>query len=45
MIHYVTQNGIGNAWVANELSRVEAAGLPVALHAMRAPDKLLHDSP
>jgi colanic acid/amylovoran biosynthesis glycosyltransferase len=45
MIHYVTQNGIGNAWVANELSRVEAAGIPVALHAMRAPDKLLHDSP
>lgn len=45
MIHYVTQNGIGNAWVANELSRVEAAGVPVALHAMRAPDKLLHDSP
>lgn len=45
MIHYVTQNGIGNAWVANELSRVEGAGLPVALHAMRAPDKLLHDSP
>lgn len=44
MIHYVTQNGIGNAWVANELSRVEAAGVPVALHAMRAPDKLLHDS-
>ncbi|MBX3627683.1 MAG: glycosyltransferase family 4 protein [Rhizobacter sp.] len=44
MIHYVTQNGIGNAWVANELSRVEAAGIPVALHAMRAPDKLLHDS-
>jgi len=45
MIHYVTQNGIGNAWVANELSRVEAAGIPVALHAMRAPEKLLHDSP
>ncbi|MBC7957197.1 MAG: glycosyltransferase family 4 protein [Cytophagales bacterium] len=44
MIHYVTQNGIGNAWVANELSRVEGAGLPVALHAMRAPEKLLHDS-
>lgn len=45
MIHYVTQNGIGNAWVANELSRVEAAGVPVVLHAMRAPDKLFHVSP
>jgi len=44
MIHYVTQNGIGNAWVANELSRVEAAGVPVVLHSMRSPDKLLHDS-
>lgn len=45
MIHYITQNGIGNAWVANELSRVEAAGVPFVLHAMRAPDKLFHDSP
>jgi len=45
MIHYVTQNGIGNAWVANELSRVEAGGVPFVLHAMRAPDKLFHVSP
>jgi len=45
VIHYVTTNGIGNAWVANELSRVDAAGVPFALHAMRAPDKLLHVSP
>ena len=45
MIHYITQNGIGNAWVANELSRVEAADVPVVLHAMRTPDKLFHGSP
>jgi len=45
MIHYITQNGIGNAWVANELSRVEAAGVPFVLHAMRSPDKLFHESP
>ena len=45
MIHYITQNGIGNAWVANELSRVEAAGVPFILHAMRSPDKLFHVSP
>ena len=45
MIHYVTENGIGNAWVANELSRVEAAGVPFVLHAMRSPDKLFHASP
>lgn len=44
MIHYVTTNGIGNAWVANELSRVEAAGVPVVLHAMRKPDALFHGS-
>lgn len=45
MIHYITQNGIGNAWVANELSRVDAAGVPFVLHSMRRPDKLLHESP
>jgi len=45
MIHYITQNGIGNAWVANELSRVDAAGVSFVLHSMRRPDKLLHESP
>jgi len=45
MIHYITQIGIGNAWVANELSRVEAGGVPFVLHTMRRPDKLLHGSP
>lgn len=44
MIHYITSNGIGNAWVANELSRIDAARVPFALHAMRSPDKLLHSS-
>lgn len=43
-IHYVTANGIGNAWVANELNRVDAAGVPFVLHAMRRPEKLLHGS-
>ena len=45
MIHYITSNGIGNAWVANELSRVAAAGIPFKLHALRSPGKLLHGSP
>ena len=45
MIHYVTQNGIGNAWVANELSRLEAASVPFQLHAMRKPEQLFHTSP
>jgi colanic acid/amylovoran biosynthesis glycosyltransferase len=44
VIHYITSNGVGNAWVANELSRVESAGLPFVLHAMRRPDKLFHAS-
>ena len=44
MIHYITQNGIGNAWVANELSRVDAAGVPFVLHSMRRPDKLLNSA-
>lgn len=44
MIHYITSNGIGNAWVANELSRVDAAGIPFVLHSMRSPEKLLHGS-
>ena len=34
MIHYITTNGIGNAWVGNELRRVEAAGVPFRLHAL-----------
>lgn len=43
-VHYVTANGIGNAWVANELNRVDAGGVPFVLHAMRPPEKLLHGS-
>jgi glycosyltransferase involved in cell wall biosynthesis len=44
MIHYITSNGIGNAWVANELNQLEAAGIPFRLHAIRPPKKLLHGS-
>ncbi len=43
-VHYITPDGIGNAWVANELSRVEAAGVPFVLHAMRPPPQLRHGS-
>jgi colanic acid/amylovoran biosynthesis glycosyltransferase len=45
MIHYITQIGIGNAWVGNELARVDAAGVPFVLHAMRKPDGVFHKSP
>jgi len=44
MIHYVTAIGVGNAWVANELSRVEAARVPFVLHSMRRPKNLFHAS-
>jgi glycosyltransferase involved in cell wall biosynthesis len=43
-IHYVTPYGIGAPWVANELSRVEAAGVPFVLHALRRPEQVLHTS-
>jgi hypothetical protein len=39
MIHYFTSNGVGNAWVANELSGMGAAKIPFVLHAMRKPDR------
>jgi colanic acid/amylovoran biosynthesis glycosyltransferase len=44
MIHYITTNGIGNAWVANELKHIGQAGVPFKLHAMRNPDSTFHDS-
>jgi hypothetical protein len=37
MIHYVTTNGIGDAWVGNELRVVRQASIPAVLHAMRPP--------
>lgn len=39
VVHYITTNGIGNAWVAAELQIVEEAGVPVRLHSMRAPGR------
>lgn len=37
MIHYITTNGVGQAWVGNELQRLEHEGIPFVLHAMREP--------
>jgi colanic acid/amylovoran biosynthesis glycosyltransferase len=34
VIQYISTNGIGNAWVANEVRRVEEAGLPVEVAAL-----------
>lgn len=42
MIHYITSKGVGNAWVANELSIVSKAGIPFVLHAMRKPETMYH---
>jgi colanic acid/amylovoran biosynthesis glycosyltransferase len=38
MIEYMTTNGIGNAWVANELRIVERERIPFRLHALFRPD-------
>lgn len=44
MIHYMTTQGIGNAWVANELRIVTRAGIPVRLHALRGSGRRLFSS-
>lgn len=40
----MTPYGIGAPWVANELSRLAAAGVPFVLHALRRPEQVLHAS-
>ena len=37
MIHYMTTQGVGDAWVGNELRVVGKAGIPVRLHALNRP--------
>jgi colanic acid/amylovoran biosynthesis glycosyltransferase len=37
MIHYMTTNGVGNAWVGNELRVVMREGIPVVLHSLIRP--------
>lgn len=37
MIHYMTTQGVGDAWVGNELRIVKKAGIPVRLHALNRP--------
>ncbi|WP_425398124.1 glycosyltransferase family 4 protein [Aeoliella sp.] len=44
MIHYITDIGVGNAWVANELREVHDAQIPFALHSMRRPQATHHKS-
>lgn len=44
MIHYMTTNGIGNSWVANELHQLTRHKIPFRLHAMRKPGEHFHAS-
>lgn len=37
MIYYMTPQGVGDAWVGNELRIVKAAGLPVSIHGLNRP--------
>jgi glycosyltransferase involved in cell wall biosynthesis len=37
MIHYMTTQGVGDAWVGNELRIVAKAGIPFRLHALNRP--------
>ena len=39
MIHYMTIQGVGDAWVGNELRVVRGANIPIVLHALRRPQK------
>ena len=39
MIHYITPQGLHDAWVGNELRIVQEAKVPFVLHAMREPGR------
>ena len=45
MIHYMTTQGVGDAWVGNELRIVKKAGVPVRLHALNRPKATFFTSP
>ena len=45
MIHYMTTQGVGDAWVGNELRVVTAAGIPVRLHALNRPQSTYFTAP
>jgi glycosyltransferase involved in cell wall biosynthesis len=37
MIHYMTPQGLGGAWIANEIEVIERAGIPFRIHALNPP--------
>jgi colanic acid/amylovoran biosynthesis glycosyltransferase len=45
MIHYMTPQGVGDAWVGNELRIVDRAGIPFVLHALHRPGATYFTSP
>ena len=45
MIHYMTTQGVGDAWVGNELRVVTKAGIPVRLHALNRPQSTYFTAP
>lgn len=45
MIHYMTTQGVGDAWVGNELRVVTGAGIPVRLHALNRPQSTYFTAP
>jgi glycosyltransferase involved in cell wall biosynthesis len=45
MIHYMTTQGIGDAWVGNEVRIIQGADIPVTLHALVRPEKTYFNSP
>jgi len=44
MIHYMTADGIASPWNANELRRVQLAGIPFTLNALRKPTDFSHEA-
>lgn len=44
MIHYMTSNGVGNAWVANELRVLQREAIPFKLHSLHPSGATFFDS-
>ena len=45
MIHYMTTQSVGDAWVGNELRVVKEAGIPIDLHALMQPQNTYFTAP
>lgn len=45
MIHYITSNGVGNAWVGNELMALSKQNIPFLLHSLHGAQQTYFKSP